>query len=229
MRTFKTHMPFYAVARGRDTGVFTTWEACRASVIGFKKAVFKRFDSRERASKFVERGGEIMEPLITEPLITEPLNKSVASDTSSVYVYTDGACSNNGRAGAVSGIGIFFGEGDPRNVSRRVLGKQTNNTAELTAVLEASRLIEKDVEAGKRVVIVSDSEYVLKCVTTFGERCKREGWVRYIPNRELVRSVYEAFENTDVGFMHVRAHTGRSDPHSIGNMHADRLAVASLA
>ena len=42
------------------------------------------------------------------------------------YVYTDGACSNNGRENASAGIGIYFGENDARNASQRIIGKQSN-------------------------------------------------------------------------------------------------------
>lgn len=213
-------MSFYAVAHGRRTGVFSTWDACRASVAGFKNAVFKKFESHEDASNFVGSNG------VAEP---STLPSTDDADATDYYVYTDGACTCNGREGAKSGIGVFFGEDDPRNVSLRIGGKQTNNTAELSAVLEAYRLIKDDVATGKRVVIVSDSEYVLRCVTTFGARCAREGWVKKMPNRALVRAAYEAFVDTGVRFMHVRAHTGRTDEHSIGNAHADRLAVASLS
>ena len=45
-------------------------------------------------------------------------------------VFTDGACSNNGRKNAKAGIGVYFGENDERNISKRITGKQTNNTAE---------------------------------------------------------------------------------------------------
>ena len=219
-------MSFYAVAQGRHTGVFSTWDACRASVTRFKNAVYKKFESHKDASNFVDRNG-VVEPLVSPPVL--PSTDVEDADDTDYYVYTDGACTCNGREGAQSGIGVFFGEDDPRNVCRRIGGKQTNNTAELSAVLEAYRLIKDDVATGKRVVIVSDSEYVLRCVTTFGARCAREGWVKKIPNRALVRAAYETFVDTGVRFMHVRAHTGRTDAHSIGNARADRLAVASLS
>ena len=32
-------------------------------------------------------------------------------------VYTDGACSNNGKPYARAGYGVYFGKDDPRNVS----------------------------------------------------------------------------------------------------------------
>ena len=42
------------------------------------------------------------------------------------YVYTDGACSNNGNSNAKAGMGVYFSENDMRNVSKRIKGKQTN-------------------------------------------------------------------------------------------------------
>ena len=37
-------------------------------------------------------------------------------------VYTDGACSNNGRSGARAGAGVYWGENHPDNVSTPVQG-----------------------------------------------------------------------------------------------------------
>ena len=142
------------------------------------------------------------------------------------YVYTDGACSRNGQPGAVSGIGIYFGEGDPRNVSQRIEGKQTNNTAELGAILCLYPLIRSDLEAGKRVGVVTDSIYAIRCATTYGQRCEEEGWKKDIPNKDMVRQVYERYKyyGDKVKFIHVLAHTGAIDIHSIGNACADKLA-----
>ena len=75
-----------------------------------------------------------------------------------IYVYTDGACSNNGKPNAKAGLGVFFGEGDSRNLSKRVEGRQTNNVAELSAIIEVYRILEKDIEAGMNVLICSDSK-----------------------------------------------------------------------
>ena len=47
-------------------------------------------------------------------------------------VYTDGSCMDD-----CAGSGVFFGDGDPRNVSARVPGEQTNNRAEVYAFLLA--------------------------------------------------------------------------------------------
>ena len=37
----------------------------------------------------------------------------------SIRVFTDGACRNNGKQNAIAGIGVYFGENDIRNVSRK--------------------------------------------------------------------------------------------------------------
>lgn len=52
-----------------------------------------------------------------------------------LVVWTDGACQGNGRDGAVAGVGVWFGEDDPRNISEKLEGKQTNQRAELMAAI----------------------------------------------------------------------------------------------
>ena len=141
------------------------------------------------------------------------------------YVYTDGSCRGNGKSTPIAGVGVYFGPGDPRNVSKKLEGKQTNNVAELTAVLEAFELIKSDLLSGREYVVVTDSEYVIKCVTTYGKRCAENGWKKDIPNKELVRKVYHAYEPyKHASFLHVLAHTNKDTPHALGNAEADRLA-----
>lgn len=146
------------------------------------------------------------------------------------FVYTDGACSNNGRANARAGLGVYFSAGDARNLSKSVVGKQTNNTAELSAVVEAYYLIQEDLKAGKKIGLVTDSEYVLKCVGSYGEKCERLEWKKKkpIPNVELLKEVYLLYKDSGVKFIHIDAHTGSQDVHSLGNEGADRLAVAAI-
>ena len=145
------------------------------------------------------------------------------------YVYTDGACSNNGRENAMAGIGIFLGQDDPRKVSELVEGKQSNNTAELTAIIKTWPIIEKDILDGKKVTIVSDSIYAIRCVSSYGEKCAQNCWKKDIPNKELVKAAYETYkDNKNVEFMHIKAHTDNQDIHSIGNDGADRLANKAI-
>lgn len=146
-----------------------------------------------------------------------------------MYVYTDGACSNNGKKNAIAGIGIFFGKNDPRNVSRRITGKQTNNVAELTAIIEVYDIIKQDILSGKQITIFSDSKYAIKCCSDYGEKCSTNWDELDIPNKDLVRYAYELYGALDnVNFMYIKAHTGKSDIHSLGNDEADKLATSAL-
>ncbi len=227
-------MPFYAVARGRNVGVYKTWNECKKEVLGFKFPSFRKFDTQEEAEAFIEgrvksKTKDNNERKLKIKKTAKNIYVSESDFYPDYYVYTDGSCHHNGRKNAVAGIGIYFGSNDPRNVSKRVVGKQTNNVAELTAILETYNIIENDVKKGIKIVIGTDSEYVIKCLTSYGERCSKKMWVDPIPNRELVKQVYETYKDMEnVKFMHIKAHTKGIDIHSVGNENADRLANMAL-
>lgn len=147
-------------------------------------------------------------------------------------VFTDGACSNNGSSEARAGIGVYFGDNDPRNVSKRIEGKQTNNVAELCAIIEVFSICETEIKQGDKLTIYSDSKIAIGWCTTTGEKYKRQNWTRNkgeIPNVELVKQGYELFKQyPNVTITHVKAHTDAMDELSIGNRNADKLATESL-
>ena len=209
-------MPYYAVAKGKKTGIFTTWSECAESVKGFSGAIYKKFDKMSDAESFIDNHRK---------------PNTAYKEEHDYYVYTDGACSNNGKTNALAGIGIYFGENDPRNLSERLVeGKQTNNIAELTAILRAYPIIENDIILGKHIAIVTDSEYAIKCVASYGEKCHKEGWKKDIPNKDLVKRVYELYHDKRecIQLIHIKAHTSQTDTHSIGNDGADRLANLAI-
>ena len=148
-----------------------------------------------------------------------------------INVYTDGACLDNGKPYARAGYGIWFGEDDPRNTSESYKGKQTNNIAELLAIIKTLTILDAEIKDNRIINIYSDSKYSIRCCTTYGEKCYKKLWVnpnnknKPIPNVELVKTAYLYCKNHDnIRFHHVEAHTNRTDRHSIGNDHADRLA-----
>lgn len=235
-------MPFYAVAKGKKPGIYTSWPECQQNTNGYPGPIFKKFDTKAEAEAFIlEKSDNISIQVSTTKV--EAMNPGATNAFSLMmkkpaetplfepdyYVYTDGSCSNNGKLDAAAGIGIYFGENDPRNISERVEGKQTNNTAELTAILHTFPLIESDLAAGKKVMIVSDSEYSIRCLTTYGEKCAKANWKDEIPNKDLVRKLYELYKGKqNVKFHHIMAHTGNTDIHSVGNDGADKLANLAI-
>lgn len=214
-------MPYYAIANGRKICVTDNWDECKQLVSAYKNAKYKKFDTITEATKYITPKDE-QEDKINDNI---PIIKS----DQEYFVYTDGGCSNNGRSNASAGIGIYFGENDPRNVSKKITGSQTNNAAELRAIFEAFKIIESDLKLGKKITIVTDSEYAIKCVTSYGAKCNALNWVNDIPNKELVREVYNNYtQYSNVSFMHINSHTNKTDIHSIGNACADKLAIQYL-
>ena len=89
--------------------------------------------------------------------------------------------------------------------------------------------VKDDIENGKKIGIVSDSEYAIKCVSSYGEKCNKKHWCVDIPNKELVKKGYELYKDeTQVKFIHIKAHTNNDDIHSIGNDNADKLANQAI-
>jgi ribonuclease HI len=205
---------YYAVARGNKTGIFLNWNDCKEQVNGYKRAVYKKFETREEADHYIQ-------------LYSVNIVKSDMLEVD-YYVYTDGSCHNNGRVNAKAGIGIFFGINDERNVSRKLEGKQSNNAAELTAIIETYDIIKNDILDCKKITIVSDSQYAINCALIYGKRATSCDQVKYM-NNELVKTIYQLYKDKpNVKFQHVKAHTKNTDVHSIGNDNADKLANIAI-
>ena len=148
-----------------------------------------------------------------------------------INVYTDGACSNNGKSNAKAGYGVYFSENDRRNDYGVVVGKQSNNTGELTGFIRAIEILDKEIREDKEIHLYTDSEYVIKCVTTYGTKLERNDWKssKIIPNLELVKKAFILFKGKrNIKLKHIDAHTNNDDIHSKGNAEADRLACLAI-
>lgn len=150
-----------------------------------------------------------------------------------LIVYTDGSCFKNGRSNATGGIGIHFPNHELDDVSK-IFDKSpiTNQRAELYAILYTIRYIKKNIGLKKYCVLIkTDSEYSINCITKWVSNWKRNGWKtkdgRDVQNRELIEKIHEYVSRYDIEFEHVRSHTGDDDEDAIGNDKADKLAVAA--
>lgn len=139
-------------------------------------------------------------------------------------VYTDGASSNNGKLNARAGYGVYWGDNDPRNVSARLPGeRQTNQRAEASAVNHA---LEQSLQGNELLEIMTDSQYVIKAVTSWSKSWVANGWKSSsggeVQNRDLFEKMLNLIEKRkgEVKFTYVPGHKGVD-----GNEKADRLAV----
>ncbi|KAH9174175.1 ribonuclease H-like domain-containing protein [Lactarius sanguifluus] len=142
-------------------------------------------------------------------------------------VYTDGACSRNGQAGSVAGVGVWWGPNDPRNISERCPGSpQTNNRAELIAIIRA---LQTAPTTPIPLVIKTDSKYAMKCIVKWLPSWRKKNFRTYegtpVKNSELIMYADALMSmrkkaGLKVRFEHVAGHSGEP-----GNDGADALAV----
>lgn len=142
--------------------------------------------------------------------------------TRTVRIYTDGACSNNGRANPSGGwAAILVNEAAQRlTLARKLTGDTiTNNRAELTAVIEGLSALKRPA----RVELTTDSEYVAKGATEWLEGWKRRGWTSAskepVKNADLWQRLDGLLQLHEVSFHWVRGHSGHPE-----NELADTLA-----
>jgi ribonuclease HI len=137
-------------------------------------------------------------------------SKAALKTMSDIYdrcvVYTDGACSKNGCVDAKAGSGVFFAEGDKRNDCFTVPGRQTNQRAELWAIIMALKIVPETVA----VCVISDSMYSINCAT--------KKW-KARSNLDLFDVLWKQCENRNIVWEHCRGHKGIP-----GNEAADKLA-----
>jgi ribonuclease HI len=154
-------------------------------------------------------------------------------------VFVDGSCFNNGKKNSSGGIGVFFGDGDPRNAACRIVeGKVTNQTMELRACWKAMETINRTRRQDETFVIYTDSMYALNCMTSWAKTWKRKGWKTKdghpVSNLGLIKPMHEVFEASPwIRLEYTRAHgpqpesrTSREYRLWYGNDRAHRLATA---
>lgn len=158
----------------------------------------------------------------------ERVSKIKHTPNKHLLVYTDGSCSNNGKKNSKGGLGIHFSEKNKHyfpDVSESIQRQDiTNNIAELMAIQKALEI----TRGIKDVKIYTDSKYSLNVITKWYGIWLKKGLCKNKKNLDLIGTIYDMYNQSDAELIHVRAHTGNTDEHSIGNMIADRLATDSL-
>jgi ribonuclease HI len=245
-------MPWYGVQSGRVVGVFTDWKDVQRSIMGFPGAKFKKFEDEASARAFCLGDTHFGDDVEITNNETKTKTKTKSLETW-FNIYTDGSCIGNGTSRAIAGYGVCFGKNHPKNLSARVPDEypQTNNTGELMGIIKALEIVKDELDMDNleethetaassttstssrqkvyNVRIYSDSEYAIRCATTYGRRCEAQGWKKEIPNQTLIQNLLSLIDELmglgiKIDFQHVLAHTGKQDEHSQGNEMADTLA-----
>ena len=133
-----------------------------------------------------------------------------------IEIYTDGACSGNPGPG---GWGVILRSGDTEKELFGGAAQTTNNRMEMTAVIEALRVLKRPVAAR----VHSDSQYVQKGISEWIHGWKRRGWKtadrQPVKNEDLWRELDQLAAQHRIEWVWVRGHAGHPE-----NERADALA-----
>ena len=209
---------FYAVRKGRKTGIFTTWDECRAQVHGFPCAEYKSFPTMEGAKGFMELGMEGENQLPFEDEKEKKSSESFPKVTAEpeLVAYVDGSFDQSTKRFSYGMVILENGEektfnksfSDPslagmRNVAGEIMGAR--------AAMEYAIANNK-----KRLVIYHDYEGIAKWPLGIW-KTNKEGTIAY-------KAYYdEAKTKVSIRFQKVTGHSG--DKY---NDYADKLAKQAL-
>lgn len=178
---------FYVVWKGRQTGIFNTWEACFAQVSGYPGAEFKAFESLPAAEAALRGSYEQFrgKPASSQAWLLAPTQPILPS------ICVDAACS--GVPGPVEWRGVQTETGDQIFHQGPYLDG-TNNVGEFLALVHALAWLEKKYQS---MPIYSDSETALswiragKCRTNLAPTAQNVGLFALIARAEAWLAEHE--------------------------------------
>lgn len=193
---------YYAVRKGRKTGVFETWNECKAAVSGFSGAAYKSFTNREEAMDFVTADSKADEDRDEKQSEAFAYVDGSYDDTTKSYSY--------GMVMMVKDDELHFNkkfEKDDMSDMRNVAGEIQGSMAAMQYCLDNKI---------KSISIFYDYEGIEKWCN--GDwKAKKEGTQKYV---EFYKN---ASKYVDVDFIKVKGHSG--DKY---NDMADELAKKAL-
>ncbi|WP_125713417.1 ribonuclease H family protein [Companilactobacillus kedongensis] len=153
---------YYAVRRGKKTGIYRTWAECKAQVDGFTGARYKSFPTETEAKEFMNGKDEFKK--------SAP-KKVVKIEDFEVVVYTDGGSRNHGnvkgghvrtddKAAWAYHISV---DSETFEGTDGEFGA-TNNRMEIMALIESIKRLNKLSLNDCKIVFVLDSQYVLNAI-----------------------------------------------------------------
>jgi len=194
---------FYAVRKGKITGVFLNWADCKASVDGYPGAEYKGFATLEEANAFIGNESKMVaeDSLNSQQDYVKISKNNKCLDKECLLTYVDGSYDDSIKKYAFGCVFILdngcvyteYGNGDnPQSLQHR------NVTGEMLGAMYAVRVAM--LEGYKAVEICYDYEGIEKWVTG-AWRSKTELTQKY------TASMREWNQQIGIKFTKVAAHT----------------------
>lgn len=192
---------FYAVKKGRETGIFESWAECQKQITGFSGAEFKKFKELKQAELYLTSGISV---------------DNLSDDLDGLHAYIDGSFSNDLQETGYGAVILLNGEiiHTIKGSSKKYI-EMRNVAGELFA---AAVSIKWAVENGyKSIVLHHDYSGIAHWAK--GEwKCKQEGTINY------KKFIDEISDKISILFIKVKGHSG-----DMYNDMADKLAKESLS
>lgn len=187
-------MKYYAVRKGRNPGIYTSWDSCLKEVKGFSGAVYKSFKTKEDALAFLNED-----------------EKKIEIDSDTVIAYVDGSFNLPEKN---YGAGVVLIKDGEEGYFKKAYSDSFYTHRNVAGEVKASELaISIAIEKGyKKIIIYHDYQ---------GIKSWADG--DWKTNNDLTKS-YKAFidekrKAIEIGFVKVKGHS--NDKY---NDLADRLA-----
>lgn len=178
---------YYAVRKGRETGIFRTWDKCKEATSGYKGAEFKSFLTEEEAKQYID---------CVSALESYDISKGF-------HIYTDGSFNADvGKYG--SGFIIFL------NGKKRLYGEKAGDIPEYAVSKNVAGEIFAVLNALEQAVILNAEEVVIHHDYYGLAKWANGEWKT---NKKLTtmyaEKVNQYRENgMKISFIHEKAHTG---------------------
>lgn len=155
-----------------------------------------------------------------KPKLAIKPKSSVASNSNTIIIYTDGACTGNPGKG---GYGAVIIDGDRRKEISDGYKLTTNNRMEMMGAIAAL----ESLPSNSKVKLHSDSKYIVDAVVKgWAKKWQANGWRRnkkeMAKNPDLWQELLDLCKIHDVEFVWVKGHAGIPE-----NERCDQLAVAA--
>ncbi|MBL7576306.1 ribonuclease HI [Peptoniphilus asaccharolyticus DSM 20463] len=187
-------MNYYAVKKGREIGIFTTWDECKKQVMGFGGAMYKKFPSREEAEAFI--GGKVQENKTEDKKIVSSIKDG------EIIAYVDGSYDKNEKSysyGMVLTDGVNVIETD----SKRFFGAEDASMRNVAGEIMGSKVaIERALELGYKKIYLHYDYMGIECWAVGSWKANKVSTQNY---RDFYAKVKDKIE---VEFIKVQAHTG---------------------
>ena len=203
----------YAVADGRQTGLFNSWAECEKAVRGYPGAKFKGFADKQSALAWLKGFSSDQSAATVIP-----------PNDADYVIFTDGSCLKNPGAGGWAAIIIEAATGKTHELKGGE-ANTTNNRMEMSAAVNALAATAENA----RIILYTDSQYLKNAFTKYWlKNWKKNGWQTSagepVKNRELWERLDALVITRRIDFRWVKGHAGNNF-----NERCDELARSEAA